>query len=229
MPYQLAPHVRMCVTVRGAVFLDLKRNRYIGLPLSLCHALHALLGSPGDPASSSILPQIDALPLAQQLLNAGLIETRCVNASRPEHPRVPVPSASFLQLSRHDANAASHPVRFARAYLWARRAMHRPMVDVIAELDRLRSSCVSAHAANQVATLASGFHWLRPYAFTARDQCLLHALALLHYLAACQVAATWLIGVKTHPWGAHSWVQWQDIVLDASPEQTLSFTPILVA
>jgi hypothetical protein len=219
----------MCLTVRGAVFLDLKRNRYIGLPLSACEALHDLLEPSGEPADLSIRPDIGEQPLARQLLDAGLIEAQCAGISLPDSAHMPVPASSFLQFSTGAANTASHPLRFARAYVWARRAVHRRMVDVIEDLDRLRSPCQSAHSAHQVATLASGFHRLRPYAFTARDQCLLHALALLHYLAACELAATWLIGVQTHPWGAHSWVQWQDMVLDASPEQTLSFTPILIA
>ena len=223
--YQLPSHVRMCHTLRGAVFLDLKRNRYTGLPPAPSALLKQLLtASDGtqDEASAG------AQALIRQLIGAGLIQ----ESAGPPHilATSPLPASrlGFQQLAPAEASS-THALRFVRAYLWARFALHRRLWDVLDELNRLRARCSATRRDLEICAIARGFHRLRPYAFTARDQCLLHALALLHYLAASSVAATWVIGVQADPWGAHSWVQWNDIVLDATPEQTLAFTPILVA
>ena len=51
------------------------------------------------------------------------------------------------------------------------------------------------------------FNKLRPLVFTARDRCLLDSLALINFLAAQQLYPSWVLGVKTSPFRAHSWVQ----------------------
>ncbi len=226
MRYQLPPHVRMCHTPRGAVFLDMKRNRYTGLSPAASALLHSLL-STIDPDSNDDASG-DAQRLTRRLLDAQLIEPG-TGADPVRAPRTPVATIGFEQLAPVGCGDKGHPVRFARAYVWARCAVHRRLWDALRDLNQRRTLTTQIRSAHEVATIARGFHRLRPYAFTARDQCLLHALALMHYLAASAVAATWVIGVQAEPWGAHSWVQWQDIVLDATPEQTAPFIPILIA
>jgi len=69
---------------------------------------------------------------------------------------------------------------------------------------------------------------LRPLIFTAHERCLHDSLALLHFLAAEGIVATWVIGVKTGPFGAHAWVQSGSLVLSDQHEQVRQFQPILV-
>ena len=72
------------------------------------------------------------------------------------------------------------------------------------------------------------FRQLRLYSLTTLDQCLFHALALCRFLSPFGVFPSWVIGVRTHPWGAHSWVQCGDLVLDDTPEHVLEYTPLLI-
>jgi hypothetical protein len=74
----------------------------------------------------------------------------------------------------------------------------------------------------------SVFRQVRPYLFTAEGQCLLHALTLVKFLHSCGLYPRWVIGVATRPWGAHSWVQWNQYLLDTNPEKVCRYTPILV-
>jgi len=71
------------------------------------------------------------------------------------------------------------------------------------------------------------FRRLRPLAFTAKDQCLFHALALVRFLAFYSVFPVWVVGVRTRPWAAHSWVQQGTLLLDSNPEHVCEYTPIL--
>jgi hypothetical protein len=72
------------------------------------------------------------------------------------------------------------------------------------------------------------FERLRPLAFSARDRCLHDSLALVLFLFAEGLSARWVIGVKTNPFGAHSWVQSGRTVLNDQHEYVRAFRPILV-
>ena len=80
----------------------------------------------------------------------------------------------------------------------------------------------------RTAELVAIFRRLRIYAFTASGHCLFHSLALRHFLASYSVFPSWVVGVKTNPFAAHSWLQLNHYVMDATPEELGSFTPILI-
>jgi hypothetical protein len=50
---------------------------------------------------------------------------------------------------------------------------------------------------------------------------------MIEYLSMYHVFPEWVIGVRTQPFGAHSWVQNGAVVLNDTPERVSSFTPIL--
>jgi hypothetical protein len=75
--------------------------------------------------------------------------------------------------------------------------------------------------------LVSIFRRIRPYAFVAGGHCLLHALTLVRFLAHYNEFPQLVLGVKVDPWGAHSWVQHGNFLLDTNPEKVCAFTAIL--
>ena len=75
--------------------------------------------------------------------------------------------------------------------------------------------------------LVSIFRRIRPYAFVASGHCLLHALTLVRFLAHYNAYPELVLGVKVDPWGAHSWVQHGNCLLDTNPEKVCGFTVIL--
>ena len=74
----------------------------------------------------------------------------------------------------------------------------------------------------------AAYERLRPFLFTARAQCLLDSLALLGFLARSGFAARWVVGVRTGPFAAHSWVQHGSTVLNDQHEYVRQFRPIHV-
>lgn len=60
-------------------------------------------------------------------------------------------------------------------------------------------------------------------------RCLVRSLLLLEYLRLRGADARWVFGVRTHPFEAHCWVEYDGVVLTDSLEHVRWFTPILVA
>lgn len=74
----------------------------------------------------------------------------------------------------------------------------------------------------------AAYEKLRPLAYTARERCLYDSLALLNFLAGEGLFPTWVIGVRTRPFGAHSWLQSGPVVLNDLHDHVRRFRPILV-
>jgi hypothetical protein len=80
----------------------------------------------------------------------------------------------------------------------------------------------------KLAAMVDVFRRLRPFVFAAEGRCLLHALTLIRFLSHYQLHPEWVMGVKTQPCGAHSWVQWDRYLLDSNPEKVCGYTPIMM-
>jgi hypothetical protein len=90
----------------------------------------------------------------------------------------------------------------------------------------LRSS--AARSYTEVLDAVSTFEQLRPLAFSAHDNCLYDSLTLIEYLAHQWIFPNWVIGVRTRPFLAHSWVQMDTVVLNDLHEHVGKFVPIMV-
>jgi hypothetical protein len=73
----------------------------------------------------------------------------------------------------------------------------------------------------------SAYTRMRPFLFTVHDKCLHDSLTLVGFLAKEGMFARWVIGVRTRPFAAHSWVQSGHLVLNDVPEHVRTYTPIL--
>lgn len=234
--YWMPPHVRACPTVTGAVVLDLKRNRYFGLGIHETRALFALEldWSKANLHATSLLepmPLDAAMRIAEDLVEAGLL---CRDA-----PTDGVLTPSAIDLSGtltsvgHQINRAviirlGHIIHFLRACTWAKHAVRsRTLYSVACQVSSNKSQCREGFDIERAIELACIFRRLRPFTFTAKDQCLFHALALVKFLSCYQVFPTWVIGVRARPWAAHSWVQEGSLLLDSNPEHVCEYTPIL--
>ncbi|HEY0681678.1 MAG TPA: lasso peptide biosynthesis B2 protein [Steroidobacter sp.] len=237
--YWLPSHVRACSTATGTVLLDLRRNRYFGVGRKETTALRSLagnwrhLGSPSTTfaADAEPLPIEDAVRIADKLVDAGLLSN-----SAPEPAAftpMEVDLDSLLTSVGHEIERKTsirwrHIVDFLRACRWARHSVRSRTLFVVAEdIGRQKNAAGAPFDADRAVELVGVFRRLRPHTFAARDQCLFHALALTRFLASNSVYPTWVIGVRTKPWAAHSWVQQGTLLLDANPEQVCEYTPIL--
>jgi len=234
--YWLAPHVRACATIDGAVLLDMKRNRYQGVSLADAQALHAVVldwpaplealegdasGSP-PPATVGLAPMLDA-----QLL----VTTPPIHPA-PSPDFVPAKTSVGEELEGHASPNKLNAARVLRAYAWAvKQSQNASFWEISHSIREMRVATPRRNdLANDIALAdrVMTFRAFRPTTFVAKDRCLVHALALVRYLAHYDLFPSWLIGVRTRPWGAHSWVQKSELVLDSTPEKVTDFTPILI-
>lgn len=235
--YWVPVHVRACVTSTGAVILDLKKNRYFGLGSTEIGALARLAENwcdvstqePASPPSSSSVEL--ARGIAPALVKAGLLTDQAPldRGFPPTRARSDQPFSSVgLELERRSALRVRHVFAFARACLWARRAVRsRLLYSIAREIEELKVRNHTAIDIDRVVELVCLFRRLRPYAFAAKDQCLFHALTLWKFLLANGIAVSWVVAVRPKPWAAHSWLQLDDLVLDCNPEEIDGYTPIL--
>jgi len=112
--------------------------------------------------------------------------------------------------------------------MWLRR---RSLSDIVNRVMTLRAR----HGVAQVETddhamlaAVASYMRLRPFALTSHDRCLKDSLTLVHFLASRGLFPQWVIGVRVHPFGAHSWVQSRGVVLNDLAERVRHYQPILV-
>jgi hypothetical protein len=80
---------------------------------------------------------------------------------------------------------------------------------------------------DDVQKLLVSFFKLRIWFYTADRHCLFDSLVLAVFLTRNGFPCTFVIGVSTKPFLAHSWVQIGDFVLNDTAEHVQTFTPIL--
>lgn len=234
----LAPYVCVCGSPNGAIFLDLRRNRYLGIGLNETATLGHIVCDWSEwirddehPRKAEENP--DSMSIVQDLL-----DERLLVAAQPK-VRIPPPHANVdgrlfsvgAELERDSPFNPAVMIRLVRAFQWARTRIRKgPLLPIVDELRRAKagvSSTEGAPATDRFVELVCVFRRFRPYLFEARGQCLLHALALTRFLLLCGEPASWVIGVRTKPWGAHSWSQRGDLILDTTPERVVDYTPIM--
>jgi hypothetical protein len=136
------------------------------------------------------------------------------------------------ELEVHGRLTLRHIARFLAAFCWARYCLAwRPFSTIVEEVKATKACMVrdsDERHPHAVAALVDVFRRLRPFVFAAEGRCLIHALTLMKFLSQYRFYPEWVIGVTTQPWGAHSWVQWGNFLLDSNPEKVCGYTPIMV-
>lgn len=230
----LPAHVRACYTGGHVVLLDLRRDKYLAVsgPSAETLAMYVEGWPTGGSRDCNGESGAPVPPLINQMLVRGLLTSRSAERAGPIAV-LPRPESTLLT---NDANyrpriGAARVARFLLAVTGAAVRLRWRGLDHIVNAVRARKAKGTAAGAQfqlraaQEAVMA--FDHLRPLAFSSRGACLLDSLAVIDYLAGEHLYPTWVIGVKTKPFGAHSWVQQDQDVLNDLPEHVRAFTPIL--
>jgi hypothetical protein len=240
--FGIPPHIHVCVTGTGSVILDVKRDKYLGLgreetellagavtgwpsPLwqrSTCHDAHASKRATND--------------LCELLIADGVLER--VGEAKKEKAVAAIRDMKGEWISIGDELEVTgrvtlrHIANFLSAYVWARYSLAwRPFSTVVEEVTatKLRRGLdLDRCHIRRVSAMVDIFRQIRPFAFAAEGHCLLHALTLMRFLSKYEFHPEWVIGVTTQPWGAHSWVQWDNFLLDSNPEKVCGYTSIMM-
>lgn len=238
-PFWIPSHVYVVATHDGVIFLDLKADQYLSLPLGQARLLTSVVKD--WPSATYLVTESittakhdDPEQLARLLVDRGLLtqdpsqeKSACFTPLR-KNPTLlsldvdedDLPRVSFRDIWHFVAASisATLQLRFrsldsivSRVAARKRRAMNRRV-----EFD-----------AKSAAQHIEAFRRMRPYAFTVNGHCMFHTLVLLNFLARYDCFPTWVLGVKSSPFAAHSWVEQDSLVLDSTPEEVCFFTPIL--
>jgi hypothetical protein len=231
---QLAGHVRACCADGHVILLDLLHNKYVGIGGEQLPALaRAIEGWPVSPdATGQQSAPTDIQALTAPLLAQGLI-TSAMTAGPPtatlEEPMHSLNAADSVQ---HRAVRWRHLSCFIRSTATASAWLRWRSLAAIAHIVAARRARLVTQddptSIEATRELVAAYLRLRPFAFTAHDRCLHDSLTLIHFLTSKRVPANWVIGVRTQPFGAHSWVQSGDTVLNDQHEHVRRYRPILV-
>lgn len=234
--YWIAQHVHLCVTDNYAVLLDLRRDKYIGVPREHMPALAAsVVGWPATPQSNTLpdnAPSRSADVLLNKMLSTGMLTTD-PTAGKDARPLVmssPQFAAIEADLERRPQITAQNVWQVMAAAATAKALLKwRPIEAVVARVKKRKElRCAAGEFDLDAARpLVEAFVYLRPLFFTTKDECLFDSLVLVELLARHDLFPDWIIGVSTNPFKAHSWVHANDRVLNDQPERVARFTPIL--
>lgn len=215
MNFHLAPTAFVHFGADSAILLDTKNNRYHGLQADQAAALQMALGQ-----SATHYPAVaesDVATFAACLKARGILTTSAQEGADRTRPPVVAPTRSLAE-APPDTAAAVNP-RHALQVLWLflryRFWLNRGRLDTaLSHLRRLHAMCALTRTADESIGLLRSFNAVRPHIYSSKDQCLLDSLILTQFLLTHGVSATFLIGVRTLPFAAHSWVQLNDCVLN---------------
>lgn len=239
--YFLTGHTHVCVTDGNTILLDVKQDRYVGLGPMESRALAAALEGwasieSGDTRS---MPQTGALdaessPANVQALIADLLDRNLLTTDsrigKPVEPLALTPARRSAPFRPRSSPRLGHVLRFLAAVFTTFRVFRFRSFDYAVRVVEARKQTRAFKGDNSVESvgeLAAVFAAMRPFLFTARDACLFDSFALVEFLSRCGVFPTWVIGVRAGPFAAHSWVQYEDLVLNDTPAAVLQYTPIL--
>jgi hypothetical protein len=222
----------------GAVFLDVHRDRYVGVAAAQIRGLSEIVeGWPafiGSPVPEAAHAGADVGTVVNSLVAQGLLThdrrlgkrvTRIL-LPRPEHPIV-----ADSDLQKPVSIRARHVIAFANAY-FATVLTLRGM-SLSCALTSLTRLC-ARRASNRIPAslqltrgLVLAFKRLRLLFYTARSECLFDSIVMLRFLSSHGIRPTFVIGISSPPFCAHCWLQVADVVLNSEPAYTQRFSPIL--
>ena len=225
--YFLPHHVHACFAANRTIFLDMKRGTYFGLDPEKTELLRHALDD-----SSAVEPA--AAPIAAELIGMGLLTTSRSASKTFLPPAASAPETSLLPLiDNRPRVTAARVARFLATWsAVAFRLKFRPLERSLAHLANRKSRNTARFAADDAALehardLTRTFLHLRPFAYAARNRCLLDSLTLAEFLASYGIRATCVFGVRANPFEAHCWLQIGSHVVNETPEMAQRYAPIL--
>jgi hypothetical protein len=223
-----------CVRVGEALlFLDLEAGSYRAVVESPEMRVRALSSAAAtDGAIDQLEFGVDDTTQLDELIQVGLLTGTAPRARRSTPVQV-----SRLLLPQDNPLAARKPallhsaLSFARAFAFV--ALRRRHLDLGRQSARLRqrkaraSRQTAATDIGQLRALMRHFYDLRTLVYSADKHCLFDSLIVSHYLLGLHIQPTFVVGVRTRPFGGHCWVQHGDYVINDSPDRVQGYTPIL--
>ena len=233
--YRVANHVRFCRAGALTIFLDLKANTYFAIDRTQASLLRDVVVDWDDKGTSSASSPETSLAnqtkVVQELLERGLLTSRTTRSKTVRHTDLDAPDCDLLDQYwlEQPSIRLRHVIQFAAACTSASFLLRTCSLNRIVQLlVRRKQGCVADDLDSEAVTeLVTIYFALRPLLFQGKDACLLDSLALFDFLLRYGMKPTWVIGVMSGPFRAHSWLQQHGTVLNDRHRRVSSYTPIL--
>jgi hypothetical protein len=239
--YYLASTVFLRSTRQGTVLLDLRHNKYYGVSKTDACRLDGIVNNWPETevdinasGSSETLDSGDVRALLTSMLEAGVLQRTPPTLNELACSPISLDGSLASIGDEIIQKATATPAHLAAvAYSLSSAAFRLRCFSFESTVRRVSTRRTRARLdgytfnLERVASLVFIFRRIRPLLFIADGHCLLHALTLVNFLAIYKEFPCWVLGVKTEPWGAHSWVQFDDYLLDTNPEKVCTYEPIL--
>lgn len=227
----LSAHAYCCEFDDGAIILDLRGDTYLGIDAHHLVNLRTRIrnwpvtadgeaGRPNFPASEGLIAD---------LLSRGILTTSPTSGRlAATNPIMALGAPTYAEARRRIRFI--HVAQFSIAFLTVTLRLKRHGLAFVVERLRRRQAAIRREntvTREDVIERLASFMWLRTWCYTARRRCLFDSLVLSVYLTKGMVPCTFVIGVATKPFLAHSWVQMGEAVLNDTAEHTHDFMPIL--
>jgi hypothetical protein len=216
----------------GLIFLDLKRNRYLGLSEKEASLLGGLVEDWPTREVSATPPEniCKAHEVATALLRGGLLSRRAPKTTREEPPATTEALRKIDLFKASGKIRAASCIRFMFAYFPCRILYRWCSLDSAVSYLRRRGGTINAGVGvghERLVELMAQFMKLRALTYTARGSCLLDCLVLSEFLRLHGVRASFVLGVATRPFESHCWLQIGGMVINDTIERVSYFVPIL--
>lgn len=221
MPYDLPGAISFCEVAGTIVFLDVNADRYFCLSAGADRSFRRLTrGEVLDPQDERGLSELRRQGIL--VPSAGDVRPRpCAPLPRPTSSLLDEPGPGALGWEGAKAAAAIFATRLALRTLKLRRVLGH-----LAGRKR-RFGEPAARGPEALRSVAAAFERSGLLA-APLDRCLPRSIALVLRLLDLGFEASLVIGVRTRPFAAHSWVQHGDRLLNDHIDQVRNFTPILI-
>ncbi len=235
--YYFSNHARGCETAEGAVFLDFRTGKYLGIPTANLGAFRQSIAEwPSPVNTASVFPEplsSESMLILTELLRKGLLSRSPPKTPSVRLREVPAP-AETLTYETHDSTLGAMrlwltvTLVLCLAYIWINLKLDRlePVVRHLQSLKRRAKPHESSPATARLRMVVSHFRRVSLWFYSRRNECLFDSLLLTRFLYCHGIAPTLVIGVSTKPFSAHAWVQVLDVMLTDAPELALQTTPI---
>jgi hypothetical protein len=208
--------VTVCIAYGRVLFLDIARDRYLGVPTESEPDFIEWLCAAGMTLPERCRDTLVALKIADAAAVTDLNPVRC---------RVRMPIALDAEPLRRRPVSGQVVVGVARAVLsaWRDVRSHRLQHVIDRRSERLADG---TRRRDEIEARLADFRSVRPLIPIPRV-CLHDCLALVDWLGPSTEGVELVIGVSPYPFSAHCWVQAWGRVIDDHPQSPTRFHPVL--
>ncbi|WP_206240145.1 lasso peptide biosynthesis B2 protein [Novosphingobium terrae] len=224
MGFQLRSGISFCEVSDRLLFLDVVADRYFCLQPGAEHAFRNMV-------SGADLDDSDARELDGMIRAGTLLQTRDHRTPTPLRGTRHASLSMLDSVEGQELSVSSGAICGALIAIFIARfsLQHRRLHATLRAIDLRkipwpRSGQVDLEAVQAAATaFEATSRFVRSH-----DKCLSRSIALARYLAARELPADLMIGVKLRPFAAHAWVQSGRWLVNDRIDMVRDYTPILV-